>query len=80
MTAFLYSNVKNELYIRLPKNYTNDNPNPTSLLNQGLYGLKHGAYLWFDNISIYMQTLELKQSSYDPAMFFNREKQLYVTI
>jgi hypothetical protein len=80
VTAFLYSNVKNELYIRLPKGYTSDNPNPTGLLNKGLYGLKQGAYLWFDDISTYMQTLGLKQSSYDPAMFFNREKQLYVTI
>jgi hypothetical protein len=78
VTAFLYSNVKNELYIRLPKGYTSDNP--TGLLNKGLYGLKQGAYLWFDDISTYMQTLGLKQSSYDPAMFFDRQKQLYVTI
>ena len=50
-------------------------------MNKGLYGLKQSGNLWFDEAAGTLITrLGLTQSKYDPALFFNKKKQLYITL
>ena len=49
-------------------------------MDKGLYGLKQLGNLWFDEAAGTLVTkLDLTQSKYDPALFFDKKKQLYVT-
>ena len=50
-------------------------------MDKGLYGLKQSGNLWFDEVASMLVTkLGLTQSKYDPALCFDKKKQLYVTL
>ena len=49
-------------------------------LRKGLYGLKQSGNLWFNEASKACKKLGLVQSLYDPALFHNAQKGLYVTL
>ena len=50
-------------------------------MDKGLYGLKQSGNLWFNEAAGMLVTkLGLTQLKYDPALFFNKKKQLHVTL
>ena len=50
-------------------------------MNKGLYGLKQSGNLWFHEAAgTLTNKLSLTQLKYDPALFFNKKKQLYITL
>ena len=49
-------------------------------MDKGLYGLKQSGNLWLDEAAgTLVNKLGLTQLKYDPALFFDKKKQLYVT-
>ena len=80
VTAFLYSRLDHELYVKPPEGYELQS-GKVWLLDRGLYGLKQGAYLWFENIKEFFITkCGLTQSRNDDGLFYNVRDQLYITI
>ena len=80
--AYLHAHQKDyHIYLRQPKGFEHGNGNLYCRMDKGLYGLKQSGNLWFDEAAgTFITKLGLTQSKYDPALFFNRKKQLYVTL
>ena len=69
-----------EIYLRQPDGFVH-NEELVCKLDKGLYGLKQSGNLWFDEAATtIIDKLGLEQSQYDPALFFDRKKELYVTL
>lgn len=45
-TAYLYGELQEEIFMRQPPGYTNEDPSVVCHLNQSLYGLKQAARVW----------------------------------
>ena len=80
--AYLHAHQKDyQIYLRQPKGFEHGDGDLYCRMDKGLYGLKQSGNLWFDEAAGTLVTkLGLTQSKYDPALFFNKEKQLYVTL
>jgi hypothetical protein len=49
-------------------------------LNQGLYGLKQAAKIWYDTLTKLLRDLGFAPSQWDAGLWFNKEKQAYITL
>ena len=69
-----------EIYLQQPDGFVH-NKDLVYKLDKGLYGLKQSGNLWFDEAATtIIDKLGLEQSQYNPALFFDREKELYITL
>ena len=73
VTAFLNSQLWEEVYIEQPEFFHNGNDNQVLMLLKALYGLKQSARLWFDTFADEMKELGFFQSHYDHALYLNYE-------
>jgi len=49
-------------------------------LNQGLYGLKQAAKIWYDTLTGLLRDIGFAPSQWDAGLWFNKEKQVYITL
>ena len=68
-----------QIYLKQPKGFEHGK-DLYYRMNKGLYGLKQSGNLWFDKAAGTLIKIGLTQSQYDPALFFNKKKQLYITL
>lgn len=73
ITAFLNSQLWEEVYIEQPEFFHNGNYSQVLMLLKALYGLKQSARLWFDTFADEMKELGFFQSHYDHALYLNYE-------
>lgn len=71
ITAFLNSQLWEEVYIEQPEFFHNGNSNQVLMLLKALYGLKQSARLWFDTFADEMKELGFFQSHYDHALYLD---------
>ena len=71
-TAFLNSDLAENLYIRLPEDATDDKGNSTAKLVKSIYGLKQAAHDWHKTSEKFILNFDnrIKKSSVEPCMYF----------
>jgi transposase InsO family protein len=88
-TAFLIPEVKEEIYMELPKGWPAELPGGDSdgqlvaRLNKALYGLKQAPRCWYDKLSSWMIAQDFKASQSDPCLFIkslSSGQYMYVTV
>ena len=62
--AFLYGDLKKEVYMRLPSGYDSTSKNEAARLRRSLYGLKQAPRAWFDKFRSTLLHLRFAQSPY----------------
>ncbi|RDX64444.1 Copia protein, partial [Mucuna pruriens] len=70
--AFLHSDLKEEVYIKLPNGMHISSPNTVCKLKCFLYGLKQAPRVWFENFYFTLHDFSFNQSRYDPSLFLQR--------
>jgi hypothetical protein len=71
-TAFLYSFIKEDIYLRRPKGITDDIMPPIVKLNKCIYGLKQAAYEWKNNIHQTLISMGFTQLLTDNCVYIKR--------
>lgn len=69
LRAFLYSDLKEEIYLLPPEGYDNK-PNTVWRLKRSLYGLKQSPRMWNERFSSVLTGVGFQKSKYDPSVFF----------
>jgi Reverse transcriptase (RNA-dependent DNA polymerase) len=67
------------VYTIQPKGYE-QGPGLVCKLNQGLYGLKQAAKIWYDTLTSLLKELGFNPSQWDAGLWFNKENQTYITL
>ena len=74
--AFLYGDLKAEVYIRFPTSMPSPLPNAVSKLKCSLYGLKQTLRIWFEKFHTTLLSFSFIQNKYDPSLFIQRSLEL----
>jgi hypothetical protein len=67
-TAFLYSEIKEEIYVKPPDGW-NSTPGKVFRLNKALYGLKQSSREWNSNINAFLESQGFIKSEADPCLY-----------
>jgi len=77
--AYLWADLPAPIYMALPAGYPKtDGVAKTCLLKKGLYGLKESGRLWFETLTTTLKLFSLKQSTYDPCIFYNTDRNIFL--
>ncbi len=71
ITAFLNSQLWEEIYIGQSEFFHNGNSNQALMLLKAFYGLKQSARLWFDTFADEMKELGFFHSHYDHTLYLD---------
>lgn len=71
--AFLYCDLEEEVYIKVPPEFQSSIPNQDCLLNKSLYGLHQAPRCWFSKLSSALKTYGFVQSyaNYSLSTYFS---------
>jgi hypothetical protein len=70
--AFLYGNVKEELYMQQIEGYEDqEHPDWVYLLLKALYGLQQANRAWHDKIATFLTKFDLQQADVDPCVYYS---------
>lgn len=78
-TAFLYGELQDEVYMKMPEGYKNKN-DKICKLNKALYGLKQAPITWNKTFTETMSKLDLKPLKSDKCVFTNQDKSVILAI
>lgn len=81
-TAFLYSNLDEEIYVKQPDGY-DDNSGKVWKLKRSLYGLKQSPMCWNKRLSQFIKSQGFNASKVDPCLFIREDndgKKVFITI
>lgn len=68
-TAFLYGELKEELYLTQPEGF-NDGTDRVCRLKKGLYGLKQSSRSWNEKLNKFLEDFGLRRIKSDPCVYF----------
>jgi hypothetical protein len=71
-TAFLYRDLNEEIYMKLPKGYDDDDTLVCKLV-KSIYGLKQAPRVWYKIIDAFFKKQGFAKSTCDPAVYIRRD-------
>lgn len=78
-TAFLYGDLKEELYMKIPEGYP-VHEGKVYKLQKALYGLRQAPHCWNKTLTDFLKQEGLYQMKTDLCIFRNKERTLYLAI
>jgi hypothetical protein len=72
-TAFLYGDIKEEIYMKQPSGY-DDGSGRVCRLKKAIYGLKQAPRCWYEKLSGALEEIGFHASSCDESLFILQEK------
>ena len=79
-TAFLYGDLDEEVYMKLPPGYDQEGQDEAYLLEKSIYGLVQAAFEWNKKATKILKTLGFVQCLSDPCLFMHLTKMVYIII
>ncbi|GJS30916.1 retrovirus-related pol polyprotein from transposon TNT 1-94 [Tanacetum coccineum] len=67
--AFLHGDLDEEVYMKIPQGFSNDNETRVCRLRKSLYGLKQASRNWYHKFTTFLQSLNFRQSKADHSLF-----------
>jgi hypothetical protein len=82
ITAFLLANLKEEVYIKMPKGYPIQRTKPGQVLKllKCLYGLKQSPMEWNSKLDNILKEIGFLPTTSDPCVYVNQNKLWYIMI
>jgi Reverse transcriptase (RNA-dependent DNA polymerase) len=78
---FLQRNLDEEVYMALPPGHNKEGDATTVCkLNKSIYGLKQSPRIWYEKLSSYLISCDLKVSSVDHSLFSNGDENYVIII
>ena len=77
-SEFLYGNLDRKIYMEIPDGYKE--PDKCYLLRKSIYGLKQSPLVWYETLSSLLNKDRFYSANFDPCVFINSEKQIYLAI
>jgi hypothetical protein len=79
-TAFLYSKIDADIYIKQPEGFcSKKRPDQVCKLKKALYSLKQALCVWYNTLINYLKTLGFTSLTTDNCIFYDR-KETYITV
>lgn len=78
-TAFLYGELSEDVYMRQPVGYENDD-NKVCKLIKSLYGLKQASRVWNKKFTAFIEEFHFKPTESDPCVFVRQEEGSYTLL
>ncbi|KAL5604828.1 hypothetical protein BROUX41_001834 [Berkeleyomyces rouxiae] len=78
--AFTESELKEDIYLQIPKGLTNVPKGHVLKLKKSLYGLKQAARDWYETLSQYLIALGFSCIETDPCQFRHQERGIYILL
>ncbi|KAJ0575886.1 putative RNA-directed DNA polymerase [Helianthus annuus] len=78
--AFLYSNLREEVYMNLPDGLNVDDKNKVCKLKRSLYGLKQAPRMWNEKLVNVLVKIGFVQSKCDHSMFVKSVESVFVVL
>ncbi|KAJ0493280.1 putative RNA-directed DNA polymerase [Helianthus annuus] len=78
--AFLYGNLKEEVYMSMPEGLNDSHPNKVCKLNKSLYGLKQAPRMWNEKLVNVLLKIGFCQSKCDYSMFIKSDENVFVVM
>ena len=79
IAAFLNAPITREIYIVMPRGFTNEQ-GKVRRLNKALYGLEEAPKLWNQHFIQFALELGLQQSALDPCLFTNEDMTIMMVV
>ncbi|GJS32479.1 putative RNA-directed DNA polymerase [Tanacetum coccineum] len=67
--AFLHGDLDEEVYMKIPQGFSNDNETRVCRLRKSLYGLKQASRNWYHKFTTFLRSLNFRQSKADHSLF-----------
>ncbi|KAJ0470826.1 putative RNA-directed DNA polymerase [Helianthus annuus] len=78
--AFLYGNLKEEVYMSMPEGLNVNHSNKVCKLNRSLYGLKQAPRMWNEKLVHVLLKMGFYQSKCDHSMFIKSDETAFVVM
>jgi len=78
--AFLHGDLDEEVYMRLPPDFTTISPNKVCPLRKSLHGLRQAPHQWFAKLSSKLGEYEFVRSYADYSLFTHRKGKIFLTL
>ncbi|XP_022008266.1 uncharacterized mitochondrial protein AtMg00810-like [Helianthus annuus] len=78
--AFLYGNLREEVYMSLPEGLNVEKQNKVCKLNKSLYGLKQAPRMWNERLVQVLTKLDFVQSKCDHSLFIKSGKSVFIAL
>ena len=70
ITAFFYSFLAEEIYMKLPHNYKEEGY--VYHLNKALYGLKQASHVWYETLQLFLKSIDFQTVQLNSAVFISK--------
>jgi hypothetical protein len=79
VTAFLNSNLKEDIWMEQPQGFEEGN-GLVCKLEKTLYGLKQSPRAWYDTLSGFLMSLDFVKSNFDHGLFIHAQAKTYISV
>ncbi|GKA18184.1 retrovirus-related pol polyprotein from transposon TNT 1-94 [Tanacetum coccineum] len=78
--AFLHGDLDEEVYMKIPQGFSNDNETRVYRLRKSLYGLKQASRNWYHKFATFLRSLNFRQSKAVHSLFIFEEGSIMVVV
>ncbi|GJR58570.1 putative RNA-directed DNA polymerase [Tanacetum coccineum] len=78
--AFLHGDLDEEVYMKIPQGFSNDNETRVCRLRKSLYGLKQASRNWYHKFTTFLRSLNFIQSKADHSLFIYEAGSIMVVV
>ncbi|GJZ24464.1 putative RNA-directed DNA polymerase [Tanacetum coccineum] len=78
--AFLHGDLDEEVYMKIPQGFSNDNDTRVCRLRKSLYGLKQASRNWYHKFTTFLRSLNFRQSKADHSLFIYEADSIMVVV
>lgn len=78
--AFLHGDLDEEVYMKIPQGFSNNDETRVCRLRKSLYGLKQASRNWYHKFATFLVNLNFRQSKADHSLFLYNDKSVMIVV
>ncbi|GJU29456.1 retrovirus-related pol polyprotein from transposon TNT 1-94 [Tanacetum coccineum] len=79
-SAFLHGDLDEEVYMKIPQGFSNDNETRVCRLSKSLYELNQDSHNWYHKFTTFLRSLNFRQSKVDHSLFIYEAGSIMVVV